>query len=110
MGQPAARFAASGNGARQPVDAGAAGLADAGNDLPRNPGRRGEQTGGGHSMRRAMCGALMFLLPVAAWPAELRFAIAGDPKTFDPLQVSESHSETVRYLTGGVLIRVNRTT
>ena len=45
----------------------------------------------------------------AARPAELRFAIAGDPKTFDPLQVAESHSETIRYLTAGVLIRINRT-
>ena len=54
--------------------------------------------------------ALLLLLPLAAWPSELHFAIAGDPKTFDALQVAESHSETVRYLTGGVLIRVNRTT
>jgi peptide/nickel transport system substrate-binding protein len=42
--------------------------------------------------------------------AELHFAIGGDPRTFDALQVNESHSETVRYLTAGVLIRVNRTT
>src|SRR5258708_2981995 len=41
---------------------------------------------------------------------ELRISIAGDPKTFDPLQVGESHSDTVRYLTAGVLVRVNRTT
>jgi peptide/nickel transport system substrate-binding protein len=41
---------------------------------------------------------------------ELRFSIAGDPKTFDPLQISESHSETVRDLTAGVLVRVNRVT
>ncbi len=41
---------------------------------------------------------------------ELRISIAGDPKTFDPLQVIENHSETVRYLTAGVLVRVNRAT
>jgi peptide/nickel transport system substrate-binding protein len=52
----------------------------------------------------------LLLIPLTALPAELHFAIAGDPKTFDALQVAESHSETVRYLTGGVLIRVNRTT
>jgi len=43
-------------------------------------------------------------------PKELRISIAGDPKTFDPLQVAENHSETVRYLTAGVLVRVNRAT
>jgi peptide/nickel transport system substrate-binding protein len=42
--------------------------------------------------------------------AELRFAIHADPKTFDPLLAEEEVSETVRYLTGGVLIRVNRQT
>ncbi len=41
---------------------------------------------------------------------ELRISIAGDPKTFDPLQVTDSHSETIRYLTAGVLVRVNRAT
>ncbi len=43
-------------------------------------------------------------------PKELRFAMAGEPKSFDPLQVSDSNSETVRYLTAGVLMRVNRVT
>src|SRR6516164_777772 len=61
-------------------------------------------------MRLALLLLLPLLLARAAWPSELRFAIAGDPKTFDALQVAESHSETVRYLTGGVLIRINRTT
>ncbi len=46
----------------------------------------------------------------AADTKELRIAIAGDPKTFDPLQVADSHSATVRYLTAGVLVRVNRVT
>ncbi|MEP6714123.1 MAG: ABC transporter substrate-binding protein [Terriglobia bacterium] len=41
---------------------------------------------------------------------ELRFCIEGDPKTFDPLLVTESNSETIRYLTAGVLLRVNRAT
>ena len=47
----------------------------------------------------------------AAQPSnELRFCLHADPKTFDPLQVDDSDSETVRYLTGGVLLRVNRVT
>lgn len=41
---------------------------------------------------------------------ELRFAIRADPKTFNPLLVADDPSETVRYLTGGVLVRVNRRT
>jgi peptide/nickel transport system substrate-binding protein len=48
--------------------------------------------------------------PRSGAPNELRISIAGDPKTFDPLQVSENHSDTVRYLTAGVLVRVNRAT
>jgi peptide/nickel transport system substrate-binding protein len=41
---------------------------------------------------------------------ELRFSIRGDPRTLDPLLASEEVSETIRYLTGGVLIRFNRQT
>ena len=33
-----------------------------------------------------------------------------DPKTFHPLEVDDEASELVRYLTGGVLIRINRYT
>ena len=41
---------------------------------------------------------------------ELRFVIRADPKTFNPLLVADESSETVRYLTSGVLIRLNRRT
>src|SRR5579871_2431391 len=41
---------------------------------------------------------------------ELRFCLRSDPKTFDPLLVQDSDSEAITYLTGGVLIRVNRIT
>jgi peptide/nickel transport system substrate-binding protein len=44
------------------------------------------------------------------WGGELRFCLRSDPKTFNPLLVEDEASETVRYLTGGVLIRVNRLT
>jgi peptide/nickel transport system substrate-binding protein len=46
----------------------------------------------------------------AQWGGELRFCVHSEPKTFNPLLVDDSASETVRYLTGGVLIRVNRRT
>jgi peptide/nickel transport system substrate-binding protein len=42
--------------------------------------------------------------------SELRFCLRSDPKTFDPLLVRDSDSATVSYLTGGVLIRLNRVT
>ena len=41
---------------------------------------------------------------------ELRFCLRSEPKTFNPLLVEDEASETVRYLTGGVLVRVNRAT
>ena len=42
--------------------------------------------------------------------SELHFCLHGEPKTFNPLLVEEDSSETIRYLTGGVLIRLNRKT
>lgn len=47
---------------------------------------------------------------LAQFGGELRFCLRSDPKTFDPLLVEDSDSETVSYLTGGVLLRVNRVT
>ena len=41
---------------------------------------------------------------------ELRFCLRAEPKTFNPLLVEDEASETIRYLTGGVLVRVNRVT
>jgi peptide/nickel transport system substrate-binding protein len=41
---------------------------------------------------------------------ELRFCLRAEPKTFNPILVADQYSETIRYLTGGVLIRVNRIT
>lgn len=41
---------------------------------------------------------------------ELRFTLRIEPKTFNPLLVDDEASETVRYLTGGVLVRLNRYT
>jgi peptide/nickel transport system substrate-binding protein len=46
----------------------------------------------------------------AAQSGELRFCLHSEPKTFDPLKVEDDASVTVRYLTGGVLMRLNRQT
>jgi len=42
--------------------------------------------------------------------SQLRFCLGAEPKTFNPLLVDDDASETVRYLTGGVLMRLNRLT
>src|SRR6476660_6456739 len=42
--------------------------------------------------------------------SQLRFCLRTEPKTFNPLLVANDGEETVRYLTGGVLVRVNRQT
>jgi len=40
----------------------------------------------------------------------LRFCLYSEPKTFNPLLVADTSSELIRYMTAGVLIRVNRLT
>lgn len=54
--------------------------------------------------------AMLAVLPAAGAQSatQLRFCIGASPKTFDPLLVTDEPSETVRYLTGGVLLRLNR--
>src|SRR5499427_6669692 len=46
----------------------------------------------------------------AAAQGQLRFCLRSEPKTFDPLKVEEDASMAIRYLTGGVLVRLNRQT
>ena len=41
---------------------------------------------------------------------ELRLCLNAEPKTLNPLLVQDNESESVRYLTGGVLVRMNRVT
>jgi len=41
---------------------------------------------------------------------ELHFCLKSEPKTFNPVLTSDDSEEVVRYLTGGVLVRVNRQT
>src|SRR6266849_5601733 len=91
---------------------------------PRNCGHvlsAGSSIAGGHTvMRRALAFlAFSFVIcgPTVVRPesagqsgGELHFCLHGEPKTFNPLLVEEDSSETIRYLTGGVLIRLNRQT
>ena len=48
------------------------------------------------------------LLGTALYAAELRFSIRSDPKTLEPLAVTDQNSDTVRYLTTARLVRRNR--
>src|SRR6476659_8410492 len=63
-------------------------------------------------MKRSFATSAMLLLGfVSAFAqngGELRFCLRSEPKTFNPLLVEDDASETIRYLTGGVLVRVNR--
>lgn len=53
---------------------------------------------------------VLSLSPFASAGGELRFALPFEPKTLAPNLATDDASETVQYLTGGVLIRVNRKT
>jgi peptide/nickel transport system substrate-binding protein len=63
--------------------------------------------------RRAILGSVIAcgILTLSAWAqGELRFCLRSEPKTFDPLKVEDDASAAIRYLTGGVLVRLNRQT
>src|SRR5437764_13578822 len=57
-----------------------------------------------------LCLCLGLLTPSAFAQGRLRFCLRSEPKTFDPLQVEDDASVAIRYLTGGVLVRLNRQT
>jgi peptide/nickel transport system substrate-binding protein len=65
-------------------------------------------------MKRLLALAAVAILGVsqapAQWGGSLHFCLRAEPKTFHPLEVEDEASETVRYLTAGVLIRINRYT
>jgi peptide/nickel transport system substrate-binding protein len=48
--------------------------------------------------------------PVSYNGGQLRFSVHNEPKTFNPMLVDDEAAEFIRYMTGGFLIRVNRTT
>src|SRR3954454_576943 len=60
------------------------------------------------SLRRA----ILLLLAASGlwgqWGGELRFCLHSEPRSLHPALADDDASETVRYLTGGVLLRVNR--
>jgi peptide/nickel transport system substrate-binding protein len=63
----------------------------------------------GLSKKLAFVVLLVFVLPIHAQTGgELHFCLHGEPKTFNPVLVDDEASENIRYLTGGVLIRLNR--
>src|SRR5579864_1204412 len=66
------------------------------------------------TMGRKAIAVLIVCLGILAGSAvaqtELRFCLRSEPKTFDPLKVEDDASAAIRYLTGGVLVRVNRET
>ncbi|HEV8046584.1 MAG TPA: ABC transporter substrate-binding protein [Terriglobales bacterium] len=53
---------------------------------------------------------LLALGSLAQSGGELHFCLRSEPKTLNPLLAADDASETIRYLTGGVLVRVNRMT
>ena len=61
------------------------------------------------SLRLALFVLIVFTRSVYAQTGgELHFCLHGEPKTFNPVLVDDEASENIRYLTGGVLIRLNR--
>jgi peptide/nickel transport system substrate-binding protein len=62
------------------------------------------------ALQVAMLGTYCAAQVAPRLPGELVWTIGYDPKTFDPAKVDDIDAETVRYLTGGVLLRVNRLT
>jgi peptide/nickel transport system substrate-binding protein len=58
------------------------------------------------------CGAALalLLLPAPVFSQQISWSLKYDPRTFDPALVDDQASETVRFLTGGVLLRFNRVT
>jgi len=61
-------------------------------------------------LTRAAMALLLGATLVLAGGNELRFCLRADPKTFNPLLAEDEPSAAIVYLTGGVLIRLNRYT
>jgi peptide/nickel transport system substrate-binding protein len=57
-----------------------------------------------------LCLLLLAAVAAAQSGGALRFCLRAEPKTFDPLKVEDDASVSIRYLTGGVLVRMNRQT
>jgi len=59
-------------------------------------------------VRTGLC--LLLLVGFVDAAQQLRFCLHSEPRTFNPLLVDEESGEAIRYLTAGVLVRVNRKT
>ncbi len=56
---------------------------------------------------------LVLLAALSLWAADpvvLKFCLRSEPKTFHPLKSGDDASETVRFLTAGTLLKINRKT
>jgi peptide/nickel transport system substrate-binding protein len=62
----------------------------------------------GFTIALAIVGLSLAAPAMAQGGGELRFCLRSEPKTFDPLKVEDDASNTIRYLTGGGLVRMNR--
>src|SRR4051812_13597660 len=95
------------------METGPAAFIDCGHDFI--PNALVERGGGRMISRRIfsrilICIALLVSVATAQNGNELRFCLRSEPKTFDPLKVDDESSLAIRYLTSGVLVRVNRQT
>jgi peptide/nickel transport system substrate-binding protein len=64
-------------------------------------------------IRSLICAFVLLCLTPLGWAqpgSQLRFCLGSQPRTLNPLLVADDASDTVRYLTGGVLMRLNRKT
>ena len=59
---------------------------------------------------KKLIGFLLCLPAAAQWGGELRLSLRSEPKTLDPALVEDDASDTIRCLTGGVLVRLHRLT
>jgi peptide/nickel transport system substrate-binding protein len=83
-------------------------------DKPLCPSRPGDMARLRRLVSRLVVFALLWMWTLRVASAqgggELRFCLHAEPKTFDPLKVGDDASVSIRYLTGGVLARLNRQT
>src|ERR1700674_5545795 len=126
MGKPAERTGRAGFHRRRAVEVCTLDPAGAGGDFVSagafEPRRDGGMIGGPRKLDMmaqipgktvlAATACLFVLLGTAGAQGggELRFCLRTEPKTFDPLRVEDDAAVSIRYLTGGVLLRMNRQT
>ncbi len=61
-------------------------------------------------MKSLLCATLLLGQAWGQSGGELHFALSDEPKTLDPLQVTDEPSDMIRYLTSGTLVRLDRKT